>query len=799
MIKNYVWVALRAFWKHRIFSGINLLGLAVGISCFTIIMLYVQEEISYDRFHRDSDRIYRVVKDFLNHDGTRVPDATTPPALMPAMLREIPEIEQATRIFPTWGYKPLLTFKEKTFYEDNFIRVDSTFFDVFSFSFLRGDAKSAFAQPLSVVLTESLARKYFGNNDALGETLIFDNRYSLQVSGIIKDVPPQSHFDFDFLISIRSLADDLQGNYEMDSIWGWYNFYTYIKLKPNTSPASVDERIQAVFQVNQPENENEFYTQPLAGLNGIHLTSHLKWELQPNSDNLYIYVFLTIAFFVIFIAGINYVNLTTSKSALRAKEVGMRKVVGALRKNLIIQFLSESILMSFLAAVLAVGLTEIALPYFNIIIQKELSLFSTESLSVWWLIGCAVLGSGFVSGLYPAFYLSSLQPISAVRKLQQSGRSFFDLRRTLVLFQFTLSIILIFGIITIHEQVGFIQSVKLGFDKEQVIVIKNVGALSNRGEGVRLSLAEIPGVEEVAACDGMIGGQNWTNTLRLKGSDNAQLVNFLSVGHGFLDVLGIELEEGRDFSPEFPADTLDGIILNETAVRQLGISEPVLGKQLVWSEEEDTTYYANIVGVVKDFHFTSLRLEIKPFAFINVPERTRSFAVKMSGPNLRETLSQIESRWASLVPGRPIDYYFLDESIDKLYRSEQNFQAVFSIMTILSVIIACLGLFGLAAFDTEKRTKEIGIRKVLGATPGGVVALLSKEFVKLVLLANLVGWPLAYFVMNEWLQNFAYRIEMSWWIFVLAGGLTLGIALATVSAQAVRAALANPAKSLSYE
>jgi putative ABC transport system permease protein len=373
------------------------------------------------------------------------------------------------------------------------------------------------------------------------------------------------------------------------------------------------------------------------------------------------------------------------------------------------------------------------------------------------------------------------------------------MRQALVVFQFALSVILIVGMFVIQRQINFIQSAKLGFDKDQVIVIRNVGALPGRGEAVRTSLAQIPDVKSVAECDGMIGGQNWTNGLRVKGSNNSHLVNFLSVGYDFIETLGLELKEGRDFSPEFPADTNDAIILNETAVKQLGVLEPALGQLIVWAEDQDTTYYAKVVGVVKDFHFASLRNEIRPFAFVITPSRTWYFALKMSGENMRETLAQIESTWAGMVPNRPFDYYFLDESIDKLYRSEQNFRTVFSAMTALSLVIACLGLFGLSAFTAEQRTKEIGIRKVLGASVTGIVGLLSRDFVKLVLIANLIAWPVAWFAMNRWLQDFAYRIEMNWWVFALAGVSALLIALLTISSQAIKAALANPVEALRYE
>jgi len=442
---------------------------------------------------------------------------------------------------------------------------------------------------------------------------------------------------------------------------------------------------------------------------------------------------------------------------------------------------------------------ELGLPFFNTLTQKNLSLFSPASYPIWGIVAAATLGLGLIAGLYPALYLASFKPVSVLKKMKTAGRKLFDLRQALVVFQFALSVILIAGVFVIQRQMDFIQSTKLGFDQDQVLVIRNVRGLPNRGESVATALAQIPGVKNVAPCDGMIGGQNWTNGVRLKGSDNGQLLNFLSVGYDFIEALGLQLKAGRDFSPEFPADTLDAIVLNETAVKHLGVPEPVLGQQLVWSEDDDTTYYAKVIGVVKDFHFTSLRSEIKPFGFVITPSRTSLFVVKLSSPNLRQTLAQIESAWTSLAPNRPFDYYFLDESIDKLYRAEQNFRAVFSAMTGLSLVIACLGLFGLAAFTAEQRTKEIGVRKVLGASVAGIVGLLSKDFVKLVLIANLLAWPVAWYAMNRWLQDFAYRINIGWWIFALAGGVALLIALLTVSTQAIKAALANPVESLRYE
>jgi putative ABC transport system permease protein len=799
VISHYVRIALRNLIRHKGYSLINICGLAVGIACFLLILLYVKDELAYDSYNVDANRIFRVVKDFVNDDGSRLPDATTPAALAPALVRQVPGIESAVRIFPPWGFKSLLSYGEKTFYEESFLRVDSSFFSMFTFRLLRGEPASALARPHSIVITRSLASKYFGTENPLGKTMLFDGRFPLQVTAVIEDVPRQSHFRFNFLISIRTLGANFQNGYGIDSDWGQYNFYTYVKTKPGISISSLEPKIQAVFKSNQPRNDNIFYTQPLAGIDGIHLNSHLKWELEPNSDKLYIYVFLTIALFVLFIAGINYVNLTTAKSALRAREVGVRKVVGAFRSALVLQFLSESVLLSLFATLLATGITELALPFFNSLTQKELSLFSPANVPVWPLIALVGVLVGLAAGLYPSVALSSWSATSILRKIHSPRRSPFDLRKVLVVFQFTLSVILIVGVIVVQQQMNFIQTAKLGFNKDQVVVIRNVAALLHYGDEVRASLAKVPGVLKIAPCDGMIGGQNWTNTLRAKGSQNGQLVNFLSVGYDFLDALGLELKEGRNFSPLFPSDSLDGIILNETAVKQLGIPQPVIGQQIVWAQRPDTTIYVKVVGVVRNFHFTSFRQEIKPFAFVFTPRRTWFFAARLSAGNIRQTLGAMEKTWNALVPGRPFDYYFLDESINKLYRSEHNFQTVFSSMTMLSIVIASLGLLGLAAFTAERRTKEIGIRKVLGSSVTGIVALLSKDFLKLVGVAVLIAWPVAWFVMRMWLQDFAYRVELGWWAFILAGLFAVVIALLTVSTQAVRAAAANPVEALRYE
>ena len=802
MIRNYFKMAWRSLLKQKGFSFINIFGLATGMACSLLIFLFVKDETSYDRFHRDASQIYRVVKDFVNDDGSRLPDATTPPALAPAMQKDIPEVAITTRVFPGWGANFLIKYGDKKISEDKLYRVDSSFFDVFTFPFVHGNAKDAFKEVQSIVLTESSAKRYFGNDNPVGKTLQIDRLGNLMVTGVIKDVPHASHFHFDFLISTRKFG----GNIDAD--WGFYNFYTYAKLKPNSDITAFTKKVQDVYKRNTTDGANIFYVQPLTG---IHLTSNLKWELEPNSDKLYVYVFTIIGIFILLIAGINYVNLATAKASVRAKEIGVRKVTGALRSSLIAQFLVESVITCLLAAVLAVIFAQLLLPVANALTLKHLTVIGNPGVLGYMLVGVLLLG--MIAGFFPAIYLSSFKPIAVLKGLKMSEKGTLSLRKTLVVVQFTISIVLIIGALIISQQMRYLQSAKLGLNKEQVIVVKNADAMTaaerNAFQNTMLLVQE---VKKVATSDGVVGGQNWTNSLSVKGSQNSQLVNFLNVSYDFPDVLGIEMKEGRSFSSQFPADTLrngipggpleqtiGSIILNETAVKDLGVTAPAVGKQILWNSDADTMYYVTIVGVAKDFHFASLRNEIKPFAFVNNSKRAANFTIKLSTDNVQSSLAQIENTWKKFLAERDFEYYFLDETYAKLYQSEERFQKVFISLVILGIIIACLGLLGLATFSAQQRVKEIGVRKVLGASVPHVVALLSKDFLELVLIALVLAIPVAWWLMNDWLKDFAYRINIEWWIFLVAAIIAIIIAFVTVSTQAIKAAISNPVKSLRTE
>lgn len=804
MFKNYLKVAVRNLWKNKGFSSINIFGLAIGIACSLLIFLFIKDELSYDRFHKQSDNMYRIVKDFVNDDGSRIPDATTPGALAPAMQKEIPEVVTITRVRPNWGRSYLIKYKDKKLTEEKLYGVDSSFFDVFTFPFVSGDAKNAFKEVNSIVLTESAAKKLFTNENPVGKIINVDAYGDMMVSAVIRDVPENAHFHFDYLVSFRKQP----GQANIDNNWQGYNDYTYVKTRRNVNVSSFVQKIQGLYNRSVEKKISVFYVQPIKD---IHLTSHLKWELEPNGDRQYVYIFTLIGIFIILIAAINYINLATAKASIRAKEIGVRKVIGALRKSLISQFLLESVITCFLATIVAVVLARLLLPVVNQLTAKHLSLISDPILLLYVSTGTLILG--VISGFFPALYLSSFKPITVLKGFKLNEKGALNLRKALVVVQFTISIVLIIGALVISQQMNYIMSAKLGMDTDKVLTINNAGFLppSDRN-AFKNELAQIPGIKKIATSNGMPVGRFSTTRINVKGSSNQQQVNFISVGYNFLDVMGIEMKEGRGFSANFLADTLTNglpggpldqtigsVVLNETAIKDLGIAAPVIGKQILWGTDKDTSYYLNIVGVTKDFHFSSLRNQIKPFAFMVSPRATANFVLKLSGQNIPGTLAQIENKWKMFNAERSFEYSFLDETFAKLYQSETRFQKVFVSLVILGILIACLGLLGLATFAAQQRVKEIGIRKVLGASVASVVALLSKDFLKLVLISFAVALPIGWYVMNKWLLDFAYRIDIKWWVFIIAGLLAIVIALITISFQAIKSALSNPVKSLRTE
>lgn len=801
MLRNYFKIALRTLRKNIRLTAINIVGLSTGLACSLLIFLFVQDELSYDKHYPESERIYRVVKDFINDDGSRIPDATTPGPLAAAMQREIPEMVTITRIHPNWGGTTLIEYDDKKIQEEKVWRVDSSFFAVFGTRFIKGDPNTALKDVNSIVLTETTANRYFGKEDPIGKTIKMNGSDDVTVSAVIEDVPAQSHFHYDFLLSYRRLPAQANTN------WGSYNYYTYVKVTQGTDIKSFEKKIQNVHDKNQEDRFSAFYVQPLTE---IHLTSKLKWELESNGDKMYVLIFTIIGIFILLIAAINYINLSTAKSTLRAKETGIRKISGAQRTSLVFQFLLESVILCFIASVVALVMAYLLQPIVNELTQKQLDM-TGNPMVVFYLIGVTIF-IGMIAGLFPALYLSSFRPVAVLKGFKLNERGALNLRKSLVVVQFTISISLIIGALIISQQIEYLHSVNLGFDKDQVLVVQGARGLSRAERSAMLnSIRDLSGVKKASTSSTVLGRGFSTTRLRAVGSENEQQLNFSGVDFDYLDVVGIEIVEGRSFSRDYPADSLNngilggplmqrlgGIVINEQAVKEFGLGSPAIGKQLIWSTDADTIYYVEVIGVAKNFHFTSLHNEIKPYGFL-VFQNQNNFTIKLAGGDIAETVRQIEGLWKQARPDAPFQYAFMDEAFDKMYAAEARFQKVFASLVVLGILISCLGLFALAAFSAEQRVKEVGIRKVLGASVTHLVALMSKAFLKLIVLSIVISVPIAAYFMNEWLSGFAYHVEMQWWIFAASALIAVVIAFLTISTQAYKAATADPVKNLRTE
>ncbi|WP_080054686.1 ABC transporter permease [Spirosoma aerolatum] len=813
MLTNYLKIAWRTLQKQRGFAFINIFGLAVGLACCLLITLYVLDELSYDRYNEKADRIYRVQSD-IKFGGNDMRFAVSPDPVGPTLKKDYPQVEQYVRLHQRGTWLVKRAGETTNLREDNVTFADSTLFDVFTLPLISGDPKRALAEPNTIVISESAAKRHFGNQNPMGQTLLLDNRLTFKVSGVMRDMPKNAHFHADLIPTM--LSDDYP--------WGQWlsnNHYTYILLRTGTDPAAFAKNFDAVIekyvgpQVQQmigkslgefrkAGNSVRYWLMPLTD---IHLYSKQQIELAPNGDIQYVYIFSAVALFILLIACINFMNLATARSANRAREVGVRKVMGSERQQLIGQFMTESVLTSALAMVLAVFIVALALPGFNTISAKELTinqLASSYLLPVLILLPFVV---GLVAGSYPAFFLSSFQPIKVLKGglsalKMGAGFSSASLRSGLVVFQFMMSVILIVGTIIVYRQITFIQTKNVGFNREQVLTINDAYAIGKQAETFKQEVLRLPGV-----LSGSISGYLPTPSNR---NDNAYFaegqtdmnkgfsMQTWGVDHDYLKTMGMQLVKGREFSRQFGSDS-SGIILNEAAIKILGFKDPI-GKR-VWrfnDGEGKTRKTYTIVGVVKNFHFESLRRNIGALSLV-LDSNSGAVSFRLSGADIPALVRQIEAKWKQLAPGQPFSYQFMNQSFDEMYRAEQRVGTIALTFAMLAVLIACLGLFGLAAFMAEQRTKEIGVRKVLGASVTSIVGLLSKDFLKLVLIAILIASPIAWWAMNQWLADFAYKIDIEWWMFALAGLVAVGIALVTVSFQSIKAALMNPVKSLRSE
>jgi len=792
MLWNYLKVTWRNIRRYKGYSFINIVGLAVGLACCILILLWVQDELSYDRFHANGDDLYRIVAEWRKTEpATHYWPVCAP--LAPALKEEYPEIIKAAR-FTRLRRGQLVKFGSKNFTEAQICLTDPDFFEMFTFPFVQGDVQTALTHPESIVFTEEMAVKYFGTEDPIGKTLNINNEYDFIVTGVIKNIPHNSHLQFNFLASFVRIEDFERAWAVLDN-WTLNGFATYVQLDKNASPEELTNKIATYLQKHVRDSKDVIYLQ---SLKDIHLySSHIQFGIEGQGDIRYVYIFSIVAFFVLIIASINFMNLSTARSSNRAKEVGLRKVVGAKRAQLIRQFFCESVVMAFCSLILAVVLVELFLPLFINLSGKQLSLDFTSHINILLGIVLLTLITGFLSGSYPALFLSSLRPVKILKGISKPEGQGYLFRRILVVSQFSLSVLLIICTVVVSHQVGFMRNKKLGFDRQQVVYFPIRDELVPTYESFKSELLKNIGIKNVAASSNLptSGVILTTDKVTWEGKNPEEVVvlEVTSAGYDFIETFNMEMVKGRSFSKEFSSDEEEAIVINETAEKTIGIEDPV-GKQLVFGESAVT-----IIGVVKDYHFKSLHSEIEPLVLAIVPDLYRYVFVKLDAADIPNTLIGIERTWKSLFPDTPFEFHFLDEAYDRLYRSEQQMGTLFNSFTILAVFISCLGLFGLASFMAEKRTKEIGIRKVLGASVIGIVALLNKQFTKLVLIANIIAWPIAYYAMFRWLQGFAYRINLEIWTFALAALTALVIAVLTVSYQSVRAAIQNPIESLRYE
>ena len=796
MVNNYLKIALRNLRKQKAYSFINILGLALGMVCFYIILLFILHELSYDQYHEKSDRIYRVAING-NFGEKNISVALTMNPLGPTLAREFPEVKDFVR-FRNLG-ETLLEYreKEKQFFERGFFYTDSSVFDVFSFSLVKGDPETALRDPYTVVIDQEVADKFFGVEDPLGKLLNYNGLFDLRVTGVMENVPGNSHFHPRILASYTTLYERIP---QQMSIWLSLNYYTYLLLEDHVDPDAVELKFPAFFERHMGAILKQFglsihaYLQPLKD---IHLRSNLTAELEENLDITYISIFAAIALIVLLIASINFMNLSTARSANRAQEVGLRKVLGATRKDMIKQFLGESVLMSIFAFILAMVFTVVLLPFFSSISGRELPVHLLKNLKVILTFLLVAILVGFASGCYPAFFLSSFQPIKIIRGNLKSGPKSSIMRSILVTWQFSISIILIIGALTIFRQISFLKNTPLGFEKEHVI---SVPLRNQRVEVLRNRLKSIPGVVQISAVNQVPGFNLSTDGFIPEGTNEAQpwAVIYLATDHEFLETMDIVIVQGRSFSREFPTDGEQAILINEAAVRELEWEKP-LGKTIALYGGDDRTRTMTVIGILKDYHYASLREPIEPlFIFID-PNQYSQLLIRIAPNSISSSIEALRNKWSEFGSSQPFVYSFLDEKLELLYHSEHRLNRIFQSFTLLAIFIACLGLFGLASFTSEQRTKEIGIRKVLGASVAGIILSLTKDFTRWVLLANMIAWPIAYVVMNRWLQNFAYHVDVNIWLFIGSGIGAFIIAFLTVSVQSIKAAMADPVQSLKYE
>ena len=808
MVRNYLKIAIRNLLRHRFISFINLFGLTAGLTCCLLITTYILNELSYDKYNSNAENIYRVTRTFNNQEGVvSLKLSTVSPPFGFYFPTDFPEIKKMTRLLDN-GPIPA-RYKEKIINEDGMFFADENLFDVFSVNVLKGNPKTALTDPFSIMLTEEAAKKYFGEEDPINKVIRFNSQFDGKVTGIYKAFPKNAHMHPEMLMSFNTLKDSaVYGEEGLRTNWGNNSFFTYLLLPSQLNPKNLEARFPAFLDKRMageygPNKPSKFTKIELQKLTDIHLYSHTDYEAEANGDIKRVYIFSSIALFILLIACINYMNLSTARSALRAKEIGIRKVAGARKQELIAQFLSESILVCFAAIIAAFFFTWLALPWLNKVSGQELSIQTLLTAKIIIPLAITPFIIGTISGLYPALFMSSFQPVKTLKGLFKAGNSNISFRKVLVVTQFSISIILIITTFIVFQQLSFMQSKSLGLDKDRIITANYGGEVPKNYEAFRTALLQNSMFKNVTRSSRIPSGRLLDNQGASTMSGDSLVpvttdIKFVSTDQDFASTYGIPLKAGRYFSRDFGTDTAS-FVLNETSVKALNWKSPqdAIGKDFKYGNQR-----GRVIGVLQDFHFESMHQAIVPMIMIMPPPSQPYYndvSIKINAGNIAQAIAAFESTWKKFFPETPVDYQFVDDRYGKLYESEQKQASIFTAFAVIAIVIACLGLFGLSAFAISQRIKEIGVRKVLGADVSGIVGLLSKDFLKLVAIAAVIAFPVAWYAMHSWLKDFAYRINIQWWVFIVAGLLAAFIAFATVSFQAIKAALANPVKSLRTE
>jgi putative ABC transport system permease protein len=803
MLKNYFKIAIRNLARYRVISFINLFGLTVGLSCCLLILTYILHEESYDKYNSKANRIWRVTRSFNNKDGiVSLHLGAVAPPFGPLLQNDFPDIQKVTRILST-GSNPI-RYEEKLFNEEHIYFADNNLFNVFDINLIKGDRTNALSDPFTVVMTEEIAKKYFGSQDPINKVIRLDNRYNFRVSGIIAPVPENSHFHPNFMLSFNTLKDSaIYGEKNLATNWGNNAFFTYLLLPENYPVKNLEAQFPAFLNRRMDPKASTWTKLYLQKFTDIHLHSHLDDELEQNGDSSRVMIFAAIALFILLIACINYMNLSTARSTLRAKEIGIRKVSGAQRGEIIAQFLSESILISWMAIILAAVLTVLLLPWLNGLTGLQLS---AQILLHWYILVPLILtpfAIGILSGAYPALFMSSFQPVKVLKGLFKAGGKTVSFRKVLVVLQFSISIVLLISTTIVFQQLHYMQSASLGFNKDHILTLGYNDGLNKTYESFSEALRQDPHVLAVTRSSRIPSGRLLDEQgASTESGDSLRPVNAdiknVVVDHDFLKTYGIPIVAGRDFSRNYATDST-GFIINVAATKVLGVRTPqeMIGRNFSYGDVK-----GKVVGIMGDFNFEDMHQSILPIIF-EIPKAGDHpygrISIKLAGSDLAATMTHIENIWKRYLPEAPFASTFLDERFQQLYRSEQQQGAIFTTFAGIAIFIACLGLLGLSAFAISQRIKEIGVRKVLGASTGSIVTLLSTDFLKLIAIAALIAFPVAWYTMHSWLHDFAYRISIQWWVFIAAGLLAAAVALFTIGFQAVRAALANPVKALRSE